>query len=259
MVDFNTYVINLPEQKERFEAQSKSLMDIGIFPVRMRARKYDEITKDELDRHFKPMAQTLMPRTNMACCYSHLKTLENFVNNDPNEIALILEDDAYPKIPHARVLDDIIRKNGLVWDVLSLHCDGICPKTTEEANENSGSAAAYFVTKEGAEKLLKHKWSDHFDMEGNTVPGIRKIVQDENLFWTDEEATMTGSVSTNRKKKWCPKSFENFSKMFINRGEKTGCHVMAYKRFRLPWVGYELTNMDITILVILTLLLVVLL
>jgi hypothetical protein len=259
MVDFNTYVINLPEQKERFETQSKSLMDIGIFPVRMRASKYDEISQDELDRHFKPAAQTLMPRTNIACCYSHLKTLENFVNNDQNEVALILEDDAYPKIPHARALDDVLRKNGLAWDILSLHCDGLCPKATEEAKQHSGSAAAYFVTKEGAEKLLKHKWSDHFDMEGNEVPGIRKLVQDENLFWTDEDATMSGSVSSNRKKKWCPETLEELSKIFLKRGEKTACHILGYKRLRLPWAGYEMTNADIILLIILILSLAILL
>jgi len=242
---FNTYVINLPEHKQRFLAQRDSLERLGIRPIRVQAYRYEHITDAEIQRHIHAYAHSFMPRSVIGCVYSHMKALELFVNEDPNEVALILEDDAFPKLSD---INHLLNEYDGVWDAIFLHCDGDCPKSTSEAHSLSGSAAAYFINKNGARKLLEHKWSGHYDSESNKIPGFRKIVVGENTFWTDEKGTMSkDEQSANRiKSSSCEAIFGDWK--LYDRGEKTLCHSLGYKRFRIPLIGYEVTNLDIIVL-----------
>lgn len=227
---FSTYVINMDAQPERFTTQREYLRQTGIEPIRMHGYAYDEISTQELERFFKPHARTLMPKSNIGCCYSHLKAMESFLSHGISPVALILEDDAYPLFIDRRYLDDKIRGNNLDWDFLFLHCDGFCPEGGGKPGRLSASAAAYFVTRDGARKALLHKYSDHFDMDSSRIPGVRKIVDGQNSFWTDEDNVMTGETSTNRNVRRCP---EVLTKIKGNRGEKNLCHALAYRLFRI--------------------------
>jgi hypothetical protein len=243
-MEFKTYVINLDSQDARFDVQSKSLREVGILPVRVRAFTRDEIPEEDVDRHFARHARYVMPHSNMACAYSHLVALKTFLETDPRQVALILEDDAFPLVD----VDDLrkIAKTHGEWDMLSLHCDGLCPRGGGAPGRLSASAAAYFVTRDGAEKILDHKFDYQYDMDTNHVRSLRKRVDDENSFWTDEDAKMSGSRSTNRKNvTGCPAFLRNVRG---NRGEKNVCHAMWYKIFRV--FSYEITTFDILVAVV---------
>jgi len=243
---FTTYVINLDSQGARFDAQSKSLREVGILPVRIRAFTHDEIPEEDIERHFARHARRLMPHSNMACAYSHLVALKTFLETDPRRVALILEDDAFPLVD----VDDLqkIAETG-GWDMLSLHCDGLCPRGGGAPGRMSASAAAYFVTREGAEKILRHKFDYQYDMDTNHVRGLRKRVDVQNSFWTDEDATMSGSMSTNRKNvTTCPTFLRDVRG---NRGEKNVCHALWYKLFRV--FRYEITTFDVLVVIVLVL------
>lgn len=248
---FTTYVINLDDQPGRYQAQSSALLALDIYPVRVSGWRHEAITEDEMDRHFLPHAKWAMPRSNMGCCYSHIKTIEHFLHHDDNDVALILEDDAYPKFTDRHQLDARLRRKG-DWDMLSLHCDGMCPRG--KPLPLSGSAAAYFITKEGARKVVNHRFQDQFDLETNRMgDGFRKVIDDDNSFWTDEDSVMSEDKSTNRKKESCPSVLRAIRG---NRGEKNLCHGMSYKLFRVPVIGYEMTSWDIlTLLILVTVLL----
>lgn len=239
---FNTYVINLDSQRERFAVQSRHLRDAGVFPiVRVRGNTYDEIPPAEKERYFKHRA--FIPKSNMGCIYSHLWTLRHFLETDPHDVALIMEDDAFPLVD-AETLRNKLRGDR-DWDMLSLHCDGFCPTSRAPAGRMSTSTAAYFVTKEGARRLLQQKYEYHFDIDTSKFGDVRKIVEPANSFWTDEDAVMSGKFSVNRKGvKYCPSVLKNVKG---NRGEKNVCHAMWYKLFRIPGLNYEVTSFDIII------------
>jgi GR25 family glycosyltransferase involved in LPS biosynthesis len=245
-MDFNTYVINLDSQKRRFETQSKYLTNVGITPIRNRAFLYDEISNEEFNRHFLPKAKLFTSQSSIACCYSHMKVLEQFVMNDPNPVALILEDDAYPLFNDVFEIVDKLEK--IDWDILCLHCDGFfCPSGRSIASLYSSSAAAYFVTKEGAKKLLEHKFSNHVDIETNSIQNLKKVIDEQNSFWTDENATLTGEVSTNRKGSICP-NLLNYIKP--GRGEKNFCHIIQSKVFRIPIINIDVNVQNIIVIFI---------
>ena len=227
---FSTYVINMEAQPKRFETQRHYLRETGIDPVRVHGYAYDEIPKCELERFFKPHARVVMPKSNIGCCYSHLKALEHFLLNGITPVALILEDDAYPLFIDRRYLEDKLRNGKIDWDFLFLHCDGFCPEGGGKPGRLSASAAAYFVTRDGARKALLHKYSDHFDMDSSRIPGVRKMIDGENAFWTDEDNVMTSEKSTNRNVRRCPGALANIKG---NRGEKNLCHAFAYRLIRL--------------------------
>jgi len=240
-MNFTTYVINLDSQRERFEAQSQSLREVGILPVRIRAFTRDEIPEQDVDRHFARHARHVTPHSNMACAYSHIVALKTFLETDPKPVALILEDDAFPLVD-VEALRKTAQTHG-EWDMLSLHCDGLCPEGGGAPGRLSASAAAYFVTREGAQKILHHKFDYQYDLDTTYVRGLRKRVDRENSFWTDEDATMSGSWSTNRKNvRGCPTLLRDVRG---NRGEKNVCHAMWYKLFRV--FRYEVTTFDVLV------------
>jgi len=240
---FNAYVINLDSHRERFDVQSRHLRDAGVSSiVRVRGHTPDEIPREERHRYFKN--QSFMPGTNMACAYSHLQALRRFVETDPHDVALVLEDDAFPLV-NAETLRKKLRGADVDWDLLMLHCDGFCPTSRAPAGRMSASMAAYFVTKEGARKLLRHKYHYQFDIDTSNLGDVRKIVEPVNSFWTDEDAEMSGKSSVNRKRvTYCPSALKNVKG---NRGEKNVCHAMWYKIFRIPGIGYEVTSFDVIV------------
>jgi len=241
---FSTYVINMDTQPERFETQRAYLRETGIEPKRVHGYKYDEISEDELTRFFKPHAKVVMPKSNIGCCYSHLKALEHFLENGISPIALILEDDAYPLFIDRRYLEDKIRHGKIGWDFLFLHCDGFCPEGGGKPSRLSASAAAYFVTRDGARKALLHKYSDHFDMDSSRIPGVKKVIDGLNAFWTDEDNTMTTQKSTNRNTVPCPKALANIKG---NRGEKNLCHALGYRLFRIGPLVVDTLNVCVLV------------
>lgn len=241
---FNTYVINLDSQKKRYEVQEKKLNEVGIYPTRISGYTFENIDKSEIKKHFSFIftVDSFASRSAIGCTYSHIQTLKHFLDNDPYDVALIMEDDAFPLFTNIVHLEK--KLENIDWDYLSLHCDGICPKTKGINTKYSGSTAAYFITREGAKKIINHKHSTHIDMETNGIKNLNKKIDYKNSFWTDEDNIMGGEISTNRYKRYCPKMLEDLSKYIYNRGEKTICHTKDYGIIRIPIIGYNITTGD---------------
>lgn len=234
---FNTYIINLDTHIPRYEAQVKQLNAVGINPIRIRAFTYDDIPEEEVAKHFAESAPRWTPKSIVACGYSHKMAIKTFLDQDEYPVALILEDDAFPLFDDVRFLEE--KLNHTNWDILSLHCDGSCEKKSRFYNP--GSAAAYFITKEGAKKVLGHKYKDHFDLETNHLPFITKTVDTENSFWTDEDAVLSKTDSANRSKSKCSNWLRNLTPIFFSRGEKTLCHSKNYYVFKIPYIERNVT------------------
>ena len=242
---FNTYVINLDSQKKRYEVQEKKLNEVGIYPTRINGYTFEEIGESELQKHFVQTTPFLKPRNTVGCSYSHIQALKHFLENDPYDVALILEDDAFPLFTNVVHLEK--KLENIDWDYLSLHCDGVCPKDGGKSGLLSGSTAAYFITREGAKKIINYKHSFHYDIQTTTMKNLDKKIDDKNSFWTDENAKMSGESSTNRYNRYCHSIYDKITKIVVNRGEKTACHFKDYAILRIPLLGYNVSVEDIVL------------
>ena len=237
---FNTYVINLDSQPGRWNAQSKELAKVGINPIRIKGVLNEDNSTNKYHSFIGRKTSSYK-----GCNSSHVKACENFINNDPNQIALILEDDAYPKFNNVKNLENYLENcYPYDFDMLLVHCDGRCPiKNKQNSLVFSGSGAGYFITKEGAKKILNHKFHSAFDFETNLIPNFKKIVSDKNFFWTDENYIMTNNTSSHRIKS--NQLNDNttdkiMTKLTCNRGEKTWRHIKNFKTLKIPIINYNL-------------------
>lgn len=252
---FNTYVINLDKDRERWNKQSLALNSVGIRPVRIPGLLGNQVSQQFIDQHFSTSCQLTCPKSVYGCVSSHLLAFKTFLETDPAPFALILEDDAYPLFNNVGVLYEFIKTipPPSDWDMFTLHCDINCPVNKVTPQTFSVSGAAYLVSKRGAEKLLRHKFAHHIDFETNSIPGFIKLLSPKNFFWTDEDSVMINSntpTSNNRieTNQWTTidQIMDLLVKLFvIKRGEKTWKHMRSYKSFRLPYTDTELTVRNI--------------
>ena len=244
-MDFNTYVINLESQKKRYDVQEKKLNEVEIYPIRISGYRFEDIDKSELQKHFVRTTPLLKPRSAIGCTYSHIQALKHFLKNDSNEFALILEDDVFPLFTNVVHLEKKLKNTD--WDYLSLHCDGVCPEEGGIPYLLSGSTAAYFITRDGAEKIINYKHSFHYDVQTTTMKNLNKKIDKKNSFWTDEKYEMSGEISSNRYNRNCNKIYDKITEKVVNRGEKTACHYKDYRMFRIPVLGYEVSVEDLVL------------
>lgn len=225
---FNTYVLNLDSEYNRVEKQFPELRKCGLDPIRVSGVKGNEFTKHP---YLSDLCKITCPYSVIGCALGHYKIYEQFLNNDPNNICLVLEDDAFPKFNHVDVLNQVLfENNSQEWDILQIHCDGIFKNDCKnEVTLKSGSTAAYFITKKGANKMLSHKINTHIDLDTNNDKSIIKKKTKENFFFTDEKS------STNR--------IDNklFSKLNFQyaHGEKTIGDFLSFKVFRIPLLNKD--------------------
>ena len=172
----NFYVINLDKDRDRWAKQKPELEKAGIQPIRVPGIMYDEVTEEQKNKYFSKFCKYTCPKSVIGSGYAHLNAMRIFYETDPNDICIILEDDAYPKFKDVSIVMDFI-KNTLPptseWDMCLLHCDGTCPfnknKRYLPTGIASGSVAGYVITKRGAKYLLdgNHKLLSYFDMSTN--------------------------------------------------------------------------------------------
>jgi GR25 family glycosyltransferase involved in LPS biosynthesis len=250
---FNTYVINLDSQPGRWNAQSKELAKVGINPIRIKGILNEDNSTNKYHSFIGRKISLYKGSTS-----SHIKACENFIQNDANDFALILEDDAYPSFNNVKILEEYLKTcYPYDFDMLLVHCDGWCPtKDKQKSHVSSGSVAAYFITKEGAKKLVNHKFSTLIDFETNIITNFKKIVSGKNFFWTDEEYIMSNDISNNRV--YNNQKNDNIvdkimTKLTCNRGEKTWRHIKNFKNFKIPIINYTLKPNHLIIILLIIL------
>jgi hypothetical protein len=207
------------------------LVEQGFLPIRFSgvdASKGDHL--EYLD-HITPVCQSTCPKGVMGIGLSHILLAQKLWDQG-TEVALVLEDDAYPKVED---LQSEIEKTILEvpddWSIIKLHCD-YC----HEGHTNSGaggSLAAYVINRKGMDFMRNLKLAWHLDVQIRFEPTVYK--SRENLFWTDEHQ------SENRESVSTPlgKFLDNF---IPNSGEKTIDHLLSFKVFRVPGTTFEVTG-----------------
>ena len=187
------FIINLKDSPQNFEKQHPFLLEEGLDPVRfigVDARKDEHL---EYREYVTEWCQTMCPKAVIGCGLSHV-LLARHIRDLGLPMALVLEDDAYPKVQNLlERIYETIREVPEDWDIIKLHC-GFCLKGTH--NSTGASAAAYLLSASGIQKMAELKVNFHVDAQMNSSDF--KIYKSRyNLFWTDESwSTIRTSNST---------------------------------------------------------------
>ena len=231
------HVITLDRTVDNFYKQKPHLMNSGLIPkvfFGTDAKKGDHTKHDEL---LTPVCKNFCPDGLIGCGLSHILLAKKLFKQG-TQLALILEDDAYPV--HSDMnqeIQKVISETPRDWDIIKLHCD-FC--TDNDSDPIGGSAAAYLINYSGLEKIKDMKLDWHFDIQILLDPSLHVYKSKENLFWADE----TTSDNRDSSSTFIGKLF-NFNKT----GQKTTDHMMSYKLFKV--FGYEVSGWNLIIIIIL--------
>lgn len=141
--------------------------------IRFNAVHGRNIDNKIINKYVRYSCNIFCPDSVIGCGLSHILLSNYFLNNDLNEFALILEDDAIPlyKNTKEQIINCVKKMNGVNWDIIKLYCQGICgydDKTIKiPFRYFNGSTAAYLLSKNGAKKLSKFKLMTHIDIQQN--------------------------------------------------------------------------------------------
>lgn len=235
-----TYVLSL--DTERFNKQRTALEAAGIYDV----QKIDGVLgKNELQNpNLTPVCRASCPYSLIGCSLGHRKIHEHFIDNDPNDVCLVLEDDAFPLFKDKSEIEALVSTNTSSpdWDILQLHCDGMFNRScsSDRPNVTSGSTAAYFITKEGALKMLDQQVYTYSDIQTNLDSRINKKKTPTNYFYTDERKSMNRIDGGGG-------GWFNF---LMPHGEKTYDNLFSMKVVRLPGTSTELTFYNVVALLV---------
>lgn len=234
-MSFRTYVINLDSQPIRWKEQYEQLRKVGIYPIRVPGVLGKDVPESELEKHFEQTKIHFMPMSMIGCAYSHILVAKKLLQTS-DEIALVLEDDAYPLFKNVSELSEYITTlpPSAEWDYVSLHCDRNCVN-----NGTLTSAAAQFISRRGAINLLNMKINTHIDKQ--TSREFKKLFS-KNFFRTNEDSTEQSFNRNNYSiNKYIPKP---------KNSDKTWLEHMSYKLFRIPFFNIEINKLEYILLYI---------
>jgi GR25 family glycosyltransferase involved in LPS biosynthesis len=173
-INFNTYVINMKKDKDRWIKIKKNLNNVGINPIRFNA--IDGKKEKHKYKNKYILCDYFCPYSIIGCALSHIEVARLFHDHDPNKYALILEDDAKPN--NKNLLNDIkyLINKYKNWDMILLYTFDI----NESDPQKMASGTAYLLSKQGASKIKEKKAKHHVDID-RRYWGL-SIIYEKNLF-----------------------------------------------------------------------------
>ena len=204
----NAFVISIDEH--RFCRTQQEFIDTGINIIKFKGQTGEQIISNpyfkdriwNLARYFSPNKTIGILGTHILLSKYLLE--QNYFNN--NNWVLILEDDVKVN-DKLTLLSDIkqiiLTKSNENLDIIKLHCIFNCDNTS---NILSGSAAAYLLSKKGANKIIKFNISypGHIDWAFNSK---HMNVYNYNRINTYDKQTPFAISSTNDPGFWLQQPF----------------------------------------------------
>jgi hypothetical protein len=209
----------------------QSLINIGLDPIGFKgvdARKNEHL---QYQNKIHDICKYTCPKSTIGCGLSHILLAQKLYDENI-DMALILEDDAYPKVSQLDVRK-IIQEVPDDWELIKLHCDMYCKDGSYQVGHN-GSNAAFIINNKGIKKLKNLKVLNHIDVQMNYFSGIVMYKSKVNLFSADEStSTIRGDYTNDH---WASNLMQN-----PTSGEKIKAHVFMYKLLRIPGTNIEIT------------------
>jgi len=163
-MSYDTYIINLKQDVEKYQRMEKRLKNIGINYTR-----FDAYYGKNLDDKYDPLISNykqFIPKSTIGCGLSHYMVCNNHFKNDKNKIALILEDDAVPLFKDKKIINKIINDAPKDWEIILLYTQG-CTNYKDnswDVTTLSGSTMAYLINYKG----FKSRFGDDYIVKTHT-------------------------------------------------------------------------------------------
>jgi hypothetical protein len=242
-MQFNTYVVNLENDIDRYVNSVKSLSDVNINPIRFNAI-YGKDVKNEYNEHINLLWKPFIPKSCLGCALSHAVLSKKILETDDNDIALILEDDVVPLFKDVQDIFKVIENAPKDWDVILLFCQGMCNYKSDHyiTGIYPGSTAAYLINRKGMYKQSTYKYSSHVDIQRKNL-GLNVYKSPTPLF------KINYTFVSHNKKLNISNSFDKLLDGNFNISDNISLIELSnYKVIRIPITGIELTFKEYIIL-----------
>lgn len=245
-MSYDTYIINLKQDVEKYQRMEKRLKNIGINYTR-----FDAYYGKNLDDKYDPLISNykqFIPKSTIGCGLSHYMVCNNHFKNDKNKIALILEDDAVPLFKDKKIINKIINDAPKDWEIILLYTQG-CTNYKDnswDVTTLSGSTMAYLINYKG----FKSRFGDDYIVKTHTdierCFSTCKTYKTPVMYFKPEFSESLTSTNIDGFS-----SFYNFlDNLYYNELETditgfTGSMGSKYKILRIPCFDVELDTLGI--------------
>lgn len=193
----DVWVINLDDAPDRLERTLSSLRGMpGLNLKRFPALRPDRQAKG------LTIVSSATPDKTIAIALSHRALAGSVLRRPHKGPVLVLEDDVYPLVQNVRSsIEECLRSLPAKWDIVLLNTagPGCNVKHGERPGRLCGSAAAYLLSPEGAEKVSTAAISWHTDIARNS--DAYNVFVGPQLFATEDPET-SGVVLGGRDVLW---------------------------------------------------------
>ena len=264
---FNTYVINLKKDTKKWNQIQEDFRNTGIHLNRFDAIYGKKMTKEDLE--FKKENTTTSCKLFctdgvIGCGLSHIKLAKKILKEDPNDFALILEDDVSPRVNNFK--DEIykaVERAPKDWDIILLYTQGVTnyKDNTWECTNISGSAIAYLINYNG----FKKRYDDY---KVKHLPDLERCFVNCNIYKTPTmyfKPEFSESSTSSENKNFMAPVYSFLDNLYYDELETditgfSGSMAGCYKLIRIPYLEYELDFLEIlfTIIIFFSLLAIVL-
>lgn len=242
------YVITL---KKDLGKQGEALKKAGLDPILFQGIDGRKGEHEYYENRIDPLFNKIGTKGSKGASLAHLMLCKKLYE-EGIELALVLEDDAYPfeNINLSDEIEKVINEIPDDWEIIKLHCDILCKDGQNEVGRN-GSTAAYLINRRGLEIMMNTKVLQHIDWQQTTILKLYK--SKVNLFWTDERKGSTNRIQQST-------FVSNIMDVVkpITSGEKTWDDALSYKILRIPFTNIEINGITLWFVVCIILLILVL-
>ena len=249
-MSFDTYIINLKQDVDKYNRMASRLHDVGIKYNRFDAI-YGKNVKNEYDQYISTYKE-FIPRSIIGCGLSHFLTCKNHFNQDNKKVALIIEDDAVPLFKDKNSINQIISDAPKDWEIILLYTQGKTnyKDNTWDAGPCMGSTMAYLINYKGFKKRYdNYKLSTHTDVERGLSNCI--VYKTPQMYFEPEFSE--SSTSSLYNKSLAP-LYNFFDSLYFEELETditgfSGSMLSRYKLLRLPYIDIEFDILEMTFLI----------
>ena len=249
-MSYDTYIINLKQDTDKYERMQHRLDDLNIKYTRFNA-VYGKHIGNEYDDLI--INKQILPRSAIGCSLSHYLVCKQHFENDKNKIALILEDDAVPLFKNKKVIDNIIEDAAKDWEIILLYTQGITnyKDNTWECTSISGSAIAYLINYNGFKKRYQ-------DYKVKHLPDLERCFVNCNIYKTPTmyfKPEFSESSTSSENKRFMTPLYSFLDNLYYDELETditgfSGSMAACYKLIRVPYLEYEFDFLEILFTII---------
>jgi GR25 family glycosyltransferase involved in LPS biosynthesis len=243
------YVITL---KDTLGTQGEVLKKAGLDPIAFKGVNAKNQEHVYYEDSFHSFFKKFMVNGAKGCSLSHKLLCEKLYDNDI-DMALILEDDAYPigGVDMNMEIEKVLTEVPHDWDVIRLHCDSFCKDGSNRVKTSDTSTAAYLISRQGITKFKNSTITLPVDHQQNM--DMKTYKTKNNLFRTDEKtSSIRGSEQS-----YIFEPILNFLAP-IQNGEKTWHIKLNHTFMKIPYFNIDISIGDFITIVFVVIFLILL-